>query len=163
ERRRALPDLERRERVYVQSRHRVLDRAHDGEVVVAGEGGMDPALQAHLRRAALPGLLAAAHDLVMRDEIRGAAKVRREPSLGERAEAAAEVADVRVLDVAGDDVGDLVAADLASQYVGGGEDAVALVATCSEEAYELVLAHLVARVDGERVARHERGAHVLSG
>ena len=64
ERRRALPDLERRERVHVDARHRVLDRPHDREVVVAVERRVDAALQADLDGAALPGLLDAPHDLV---------------------------------------------------------------------------------------------------
>ena len=104
ERRRALPDLERRERVHVDPRHGVLDRPHDVRVVVARERRMDPALEADLRRAALPRLLGAPNDLLERDEVRRAAQVRRELPLRERAEAAAEVADVRVLDVPGDDV-----------------------------------------------------------
>ena len=49
----------------------------------------------------------------------GAAQVRGELPLRERAEAAAEVADVRVLDVARDDVADVVAVDLAPEQVGG--------------------------------------------
>ncbi len=156
ERRRALPDLERRERVHVHLRHRVLDRAHDRLVVVAVERRMDPALQAHLGRAAIPRLDDAARDLVERHEERRPAQVRRELALRERAEAAAEVADVRVLDVARDDVGDVVAAHLAPQPVGGREHALALLAARAEEARDLVLAELVARVERQRVARHER-------
>ena len=56
--RRPLPDLERRERVHVDLRDFRLDRAHDARVVVAGERGMDPALEADLGRAALPRLRA---------------------------------------------------------------------------------------------------------
>ena len=73
ERRRPLPDLERRERVHVQAGNSVFDRPDDGEVVVAGERGMDPALEAHLGRPALPGFLAAPHDLLVRHEVRCAA------------------------------------------------------------------------------------------
>ena len=105
---------------------------------------MDPALEAELDRAALPCLLGAAGDLVERDEVRRPAQVRREPALRERAEPAAEVADVRVLDIARDDVAHLVAADLAPQPVGGGEDTLSLVAARAEEAEDLVLAELVA-------------------
>ena len=122
ERRGALPDLERRERVHVDLRHGPLDRPDDVRVVLARERRMDPALQADLRRPALPRLLGAPHDLVERDEVRRAAQVRRELPLRERAEAAAEVADVRVLDVPGHDVGDLVAADLPPKGIGGGAD-----------------------------------------
>src|SRR5205807_822308 len=77
----------------------------------------------------------------------------------ERAEAAAEVADVRVLDVPRDDVADLVAADLAPQAIGGREDALALLAARAEEPHELALAELVARVERQHAARdHERDA-----
>ena len=106
ERRGALPDLERAEGVDVQLGHGVLDRADDRDVVVAVEAGMDPALEADLGGAALPGLDGAPDDLRVRDEVGLAAQVRRELPLREGAEAAAEVADVRVLDVPGDDVGD---------------------------------------------------------
>ena len=156
ERRRSLPHLQRRERVDVQPRHCVLDRLDDREVVVTGEGGMDPALQAHLRRAAFPRLLAAADDLLVRHEIRRPAQVGRELSLRERAEAATEVADVGVLDVARHDVGHLVTAHITAQAVGGGEDAVALLAARAEETHDLLLAELVMRVDRQRVARDER-------
>src|SRR5215210_5200151 len=110
--RRALPDLERGKRVHVQTRYRILDRSHDGQVVIPGEGGMNTALQADLGRAAFPRLLATTHDLLVRNEVRRSAQVRSEPALRERAEAATEVTDVRVLDVAGDDVADLVPAYL---------------------------------------------------
>ena len=103
---------------------RSLIASHDRGVVVAGERRVDPALEADLGRAALPGLARAADDLLVRDEVRRAAQVRRQLALREGAEAAAEVADVRVLDVPRDDVGDLVAADLAAEPVGGGEDAL---------------------------------------
>ena len=72
ERRRALPDLERRERVDVEAGHRVLDRRHDLGVVVARERRVDAALQADLGRAALPRLLAAPDDL--RRAARGTAR-----------------------------------------------------------------------------------------
>ena len=56
ERRRALPHLERRERVHVDPGHGGPDRRDDVGVVVAGERRMDAALQADLRRAPVPGL-----------------------------------------------------------------------------------------------------------
>ena len=66
ERRRALPDLERRERVHVQVGQLALDRLADLDVVVAVEARVDPALEADLDRAALPGLVRAADDLLGR-------------------------------------------------------------------------------------------------
>src|SRR2546429_3804593 len=114
------------------------DRAHHRQVIVAREGGMDPTLQAHLRRPPLPRLLAPADDLPVRHEVRRSTQIRRQPALRERAESAAEVADVRVLDVARDDVGDLVPADLASEPVGRGEDTIALAAAGAEEPDDLL-------------------------
>src|SRR5919197_5716095 len=111
---------------------------------------MDAALQADLGRAALPRLLAAAHDLLHRDEIGGSAEVPRELALGERTEAAAEVADVRVLDVPRDDVADLVAADFAPESIGGRVDALALRTARLEQSRQLVLPELL---PGEAVRR----------
>ena len=155
ERRRALPDLERRERVDVEVGQLGPDRVHDRRVVLARERRVDPALEADLGRAAVPRLARAPDDLVVRDEVRRAAQVRRELALREGAEAAAEVADVRVLDVPGDDVADLVAAHLAAEPVGGGEDALALVAAGAEEPDELLLPQLGARADRQGVAGDE--------
>ena len=124
ERRRALRDLERRERMDMDVGHRVLDRAADREIGRAGVIGMDAALQADFGRAALPGLAAAALDLVELEIVRPAAQVVAELAFGEGAELAAEVADVGVVDVAVDDVGDAVAARFGAQRVGGGADGV---------------------------------------
>src|SRR5438552_10409228 len=149
--------------MHVQPRDRVADRAHDGEVVLTGKGRMDPALEAHLRGAARPGLLAAADDLLVRDEVRRAAEIRSELSFRKRAEPAAEVTHVRVLDVAGDDVRDLVAANLSPQPVRSREHALALVAARAKQTHELFLPELGARVDGQSVSRDERNADVLPG
>ena len=107
--------------------------------------------------------LRAPDDLVERDEVRRAAQVRRQPAFREGAEATAEVADVRVLDVPGDDVADLVAAHLAPQPVGRREHALALLAAGLEEAHELLLARARRRVDRQRVpANDERDAAQLA-
>ncbi len=97
--RRALPDLERREGVHVQIGQLALDRLDELDVVVAGERRVDAALEADLDRASLPGLVAAADDLVERDEIGRAPQVLGQLPFRERAEAATEVADVGVVDV----------------------------------------------------------------
>ena len=165
ERRSPLPHLECRERVDVNLRDCLLDRPHHVGVVVPRERGMDPALEAHLRRPAIPCLLGAADDLLARDEVWRAAEVRRELALRERAEAAAEVAHVRVLDVPRHDVGDLVAADLASQRVGRREHARRLLPACLQEPRDLVLAELgTAELERRCVAADdERHAERLAG
>src|SRR5262249_44736249 len=144
ERRRTLPHLERRERMDVETWNRSPDRRLDLGVVVTRESRMDPALQAHLRRPPLPRLLAAADDLGQGDEVRGAAPAPPPPALGEGAEAAAEVADVRVLDVPCHDVAALVAADVTPQPIGGGQDALALRAARLEQSRQLGLPELLA-------------------
>ena len=80
---------------------------------------MDPALQTDLRAPAFPALHRAPGDLVDVEEVGGAAKVLRQASLREGAEATAEVADVRVVDVPADDVRDLVAVAFTPPGVGG--------------------------------------------
>src|SRR6266511_2853659 len=100
----------------------VLDRRADLDVVVTREAGVNAALQAHLDRAALPGLAASADDLFERHQIGAATEVLGELPLREGAEAAAEVADVRVVDVARDNVGNGVAVDLAAKLVGTADD-----------------------------------------
>src|SRR6185436_2664677 len=109
-------------------------------------------LEADLRRAARPRLLGAAHDLLVRDEVRRAAQVRRELALRERAEAAAEVADVRVLDVPRHDVADDIAVHLAAERIRVGEHALPLVPAGAEEARDLVFAELAAHSSGQRVS-----------
>src|SRR5207248_360083 len=144
---RPLPDLQRGKRVDVQFRDGALDRADDRFVVLTGESRMNPALKTHFGRAALPGFARTPDDLVKRNEIRGSAQIRGQFSFRERAEAAAEVADVRVLDVSRDDVGHVVTARLATQTIGGGEHAVQLLAAGAEQTHELRFAELVSRID----------------
>src|SRR3954452_5679389 len=129
----------------VDVRQLAFDRAAHVEVEVPGEGGVDAALEADLDRAAFPRLAAAADDLVQRDEVRAAAQVLGELALRECAEAAAEVADVGVVDVARDDVCDGVAVDLAAEPVGRAEDDLYVWSSGAEEGRDVVLAELVLR------------------
>ena len=66
---RAFGDLERGEPVHVDRRRDRLHRARDVDVVVAVEVGMDPALEAHLGRAALDGLDDAALHLLELEQV----------------------------------------------------------------------------------------------
>ena len=126
---------------------------------------MDTALQADLGRASLPRLARAPDDLLARDEIRRAAQVPRQLAFRERAEAAAEVADVRVLDVPGDDVRHHVAAHLLSEPVRSREDALQLSTARLQQTGQLVLAQVVAgELERHRVASYEkRDAARLAG
>ena len=123
---------------------------------------MDSTLEADLGCAAIPGFLATAHDLLVRHEVRRTAQVRGELPLRERAEAATEVTDVRVLDVARDDVAHLVTAHLAPEAVRGGKHPVALVAARAKETRDLLLPELGACVDRQRVTRDERDRDVFA-
>ena len=105
----AVDDLHRAERVHVHVRHPLLHLAGDVEVRGAGQVGVDAALHADLGRAERPRLLGAVADLVQRQRV----GVGVGAPLRERAEPAAGVADVGEVDVPVDDVGDVVADDVA--------------------------------------------------
>src|SRR5262249_52470639 len=104
-----LPDLEGGEAVNVHPRQAPLDGLEHLDVEVAGEVGVDATLEAHLGGSALPRLHRAPDDLVDAEEVGLAAEVEAPRALAEAAEAAAEVAQVRVVDVAVDHIGHDVA------------------------------------------------------
>src|SRR5205823_12102814 len=106
----------------MQAGYRLLDRPAHRQIGGAGIFRVDAALQADLGGAALPGFLAAPDDLVHVEIVGPAAQILAELALRESAELAAEIADVGVVDVAGDDIGDRLAVDLAAQPVGCGAD-----------------------------------------
>src|SRR5262249_21277050 len=105
----------------------------------------DTALQANLGGAAVPRLFAAPHDLVQIEVVGPAAQVFAELALRKGAELAAEIADVGVIDVAGDDVADRVAVDLAAQIVGGGADPVEFPTARLEQPHDVSLGQRFAR------------------
>src|ERR1019366_3159272 len=74
ERRRALKDLERREGMDVDVRHRRLDRAAHRLVGRAGIVGMNATLEANLDSAALPCFAHAPGDLFETEIVRSAAQ-----------------------------------------------------------------------------------------
>ena len=152
----ALGDLEGGEPVDVHAGDGGLHRAEDVEVEVAVEGGVDAALQAHLGGPAFGGLDGALGDVVEGQQVRGAAQVQRQRSLGEPAERAPEGAHVGVVDVAVDHVGDGVPDRLPAQVVGHRGDRGDLRATGAEEGDDLGLADLLARSDARRAPRRRR-------
>ena len=110
----AVQHLHRAERVDVDLRHPTLHRVEEVEVERAGQVGMDPALHAHLARAAVPRLLRAVGDLVQRERV----GLRIDLALREGAEPASDVADVREVDVPVDHVRHDVADGLLPEAVG---------------------------------------------
>ena len=132
----------------------VFDGAADVEIGRAGIVGVDATLQADLGRAALPGLDAAALDFVERQVVRPAAQVGGQPAFGEGAELAAEIADIGVVDVAIDDIGDAVAVDLASQRIGCRTHAFEIVTACREQCDDVAFGkRLAGRCPRKRVAQ----------
>src|SRR5579863_8014302 len=117
----------------VEARKRLLDGSADTEISRARVLGVDAALQTDLGRPALPGFFAAPDDLVPIEIIRPAAQVLAELAFRERAKLATEVADIGIVDVAGDDVADRVAVRRTAQPVRGVADRVESVAARSEE------------------------------
>jgi hypothetical protein len=105
---------------------------------------VDAALQADLGGPAVPGFERAPFDFVEIEDVRAAAQVLAQLAFGEGAELAFEIADVGVVDVAVDDVGDGVAGGGAAQLVGGGGDAREVVATGSEQANDVGFAETAA-------------------
>ena len=103
----ALGHLESREAVDVDAGHGGLHRPHHVDVEVAVEGRVDAALEAHLGRAPRGRLGGALGDVVEGEQVGRSAQVQRQRALGEPAERAPEGADVGVVDVAVDDVGDV--------------------------------------------------------
>src|SRR4030095_10646358 len=101
-------------------------------------------------------------DLVHRHEVRLPAEIGGEPALGEGAENAAEVADVRVVDVPRDDIADRLAVYLTPERVGGSEDAMRLLPARLEQPDDLLLAPVTSPVDWQCVSRRERDRHALA-
>ncbi|MGY4277697.1 hypothetical protein ACVILE_003877 [Streptomyces sp. M18.1] len=119
---------------------------------VPGRSGLDAALHADLDRAHVPRLLGAVGDLVQGEGV----GVGVGAALGEGAEAAAGVADVGEVDVAGDDVGDVVADDRPAHVVGDPAQGVQGRAVGVEQGQGLVVGELGGVVGG----RGEGGAYV---
>ena len=136
-RRRTLRHLQRREGMYVHIRQHRLDRAADAEIGLAGVVGMNAALQAHLGGAAIPCLLRSPHHFVQRQIVGCAAQFLVRLAFGERAETAAVVADVGVVDVAVDHVAHDVAADRLTQRIGRGDDVLVVGIPRREQADDL--------------------------
>src|SRR6185436_11729309 len=102
----------------VNLRHGLLHRAADIEIFLPGVGRVNAALHADFRSAARPRLADAPGDLAHFEVVGPAAQILAHLALGEGAELALERADVGVVDVAGHDIADDVAVDVAPQLVG---------------------------------------------
>ena len=139
ERRRALADLERREGVNVHVGRRRLHRAGYRDVGLAGVIGMDAALETDLGRAPIPGLAHAPRNLFEVEVVGRSAQPCARPSLGESAEPAGVRADVGVVDVAVDDIGDGISGDLAPHRVRRFHDRIEPAAARGEKVGDLAV------------------------
>ena len=144
----AVDDLHGGEGVHVHLGHPGLHGGGEVEVGGAGQLRVDAALHAHLGRPERPGLLGPVGDLVQGQRV----GVGVGAALRERAEPAADVADVGEVDVPVDDVGDLVADGLAAQVVGQPDHLVEQRALGGDQG-ERVLVRQVPRV---RLCRRQR-------
>src|SRR5436190_533522 len=96
-------------RVQVNARRDAFHGAADLEILLPGIARMNAALHANFGGAARPGLRDAFLDFTEREIVRTAAQVLAHFAFGEGAEAASEIADIRIVEIAGDDIGDGVA------------------------------------------------------
>src|SRR6202050_1776715 len=113
-----MADLEWREGVYMNVRHRILDGRDDAKIGVAIVARMNAALQAHFSRPCLPRLARTLRNHFQLEPVGRPAQLSGAAPLGEGAESAVIQADVGVVDVAVDDVGDLLAHRGAAQATG---------------------------------------------
>ncbi len=144
----AVDDLHRGEGVHVHLRDARLHRRGEVEVRRAGQLGVDAALHAHLGGAEVPRLLGPVGDLVEGERV----GVGIGTPLGERAEPAADVADVGEVDVAVHHVGHVVADGLPAQVVGQPDHLLEQVALGGHQGQRV----LVAEVAGILLGRLER-------
>src|SRR3954447_11798341 len=110
--------------MHMHARKGLFDRAADREIGRAGIFRVDAALQADFGGAALPRLLAAPDDLVQVQIVGPAAQILAELAFREGAELAAEITDIRIVNIARNYIGHGVARYCATQTVGGGADLV---------------------------------------
>src|SRR6185295_19243131 len=137
----------------VQARRGLLDGAAYRQIGFTGVSRMNSALQADFDRATVPSLAGAAHDLVEREVVGATAQMLVRLALRKGAEGAAVGADIRVIDVAGDDVAHAVAAGCRAQRIGRRADFAKALAARRKQRDQIRLTEPAARdrmLDGGR-------------
>ena len=129
----------------MEARRRVLHGAADRDVGVAGIFRMDSALETHFRSAALPSLERTAVDLRMIEIVGPTTQVLAQLAFREGAELAAEIADVRVVDIAIDDIADAVAGHRRAQPIRRLADPLEIPPARREEPDDVTLEEFVPR------------------
>ena len=100
-----MPDLQWSEAVHMDPRNRFLDGREDIHVELPRELRVDAPLQADFGGPARRRLGSPLHDLLDAHQVRVSPEVQAPGAFREGTEAAPEVADVRVVDVAVDHIG----------------------------------------------------------
>ena len=114
-------------------RHGFFDGTTNVEIGVAGKGRVNTALQADLRRTAIPGFLCAAGYFIHVQQIGVATQAVAAFALRERAELAPIGAHVRVVDIAVNNVANGIARDFEAQFIRGLTDVVKISITCRKQ------------------------------
>ena len=120
----------------VHVRQGLLDRPANGKVRLAGVAGVDASLHADFSGTPVPCLTRAPHNLVHTKIIGRATQILTHFTLREGAELAAEIADIRVINVAVHNVGDDVAAHTLPQTICRGANGGELVPPRPEESHD---------------------------
>ena len=148
-------DFHRTKRVQVNARLALLHFAREVEVGRAGKVGVDSALHANLGRAERPRLIHAIADLLHRER----EGISIGAPLSERAEPAARVTDVREVDVAVDDVSDLVADRVAAHSISEVGERVKVGAVGREQGQVVRVAQAGGGILGPTQHRRDARAH----
>src|SRR5690606_7142060 len=109
--------LQRRERVNVHAGQRIPDGARKRDVGISGVVWVDAPLHAYLGSPTVPRLAGTSDHFLDGKVIRSAAQVLRGAAFRKRAELTAEPTDVRVINVAIDDVADFIPASHLPQFI----------------------------------------------
>ena len=133
----ALMHFEGGEGVHVDAGRGAFHRLANLNVCGSAVTRMNAALHAHFARATLPGLTRAARDLGEREFVGPATKILAHLAFRESAEAAFEVTDVGVVDVARDHVRDGLTIAGLPQFVGGRADRRKLVPATAKQPHDV--------------------------
>ena len=141
-------------------RRRGFHGLHDRKIGLARVAGADSALKTDLRRAARPGLLHSPGDLAKIEIIGLVPMPEIVPPLGESTKFASVSADVRVVDVAVDDIGHAIADAGLSQVICGAAHGCEIRAAGVEQGFDLGLPGR-ATIRHPIKAFHGRGLRIL--
>ncbi len=148
--------------MHVDFRRRGFHGVYDRKIGLAGVAGADSALQANLSSAARPSLLHPPGNLAKIEIIGLVAMPEVVPSLGESTKFASVSADVRVVNVAVDDISHATAHAGLSQAIGGAAHGREIRASGVEQGFDLGLArHATVRNSIKAFSDGWRGLRIM--